>query len=118
MVKKSKSKVKKLTKKESKVIEKSLNKEVVVEKTELKNETVAAKQGNLTFKKNKANNYDIFDKNKKHVAELHVPFHVGMFLIPTWAVWRLTIEDKNVLEEVFANLDSALAFIQKKFSKK
>lgn len=80
-------------------------------------ETVPAKQGNIIFKKNKSNKYDII-KDKKVLGELQPPFQMGIYMLPTWAVWRNTIGEESVLEEVFANLDSALAFIQKKFSKK
>ena len=118
MVKKLKeSKTKKLTKKESKVIETSIEKEV---KETVKNETVPSKLGNLILKKNKSDNYDIIDKNKKIIAELQVPFQMGVYFMPTWGVWRKSIiaTDKDILEDVFASLDSALVYIQKKFSKK
>lgn len=111
------SKTKKLTKKATKVIETAINKDIDTTK-EHKLETVPAKLGTLTLKKNKSKNYDIIDKNKKIVAELQVPFQMGIYFMPTWAVWRPTLEDKSMLEDVFGSLDSALAFIQKKFSKK
>jgi len=121
IVKKTKNtKVKKpklLSKKESKVIEKTLNVEPKMH-TEKKVEIVPDKLGDLTFKKNKLSGYDILNKDKKVVAEMMPPMYVGKYFLPCWAVWKQTIENKSVLDEVFANLPAALTYIQKKYSKK
>jgi len=102
--------------KKSKKVSKKNIKELEVK--EHKKEVVPEKLGQLTLKKNKSGNYNILNKDKKLLAELNPPVQVGNYYLPCWAIWRETIEKKNVLDEVFATLDSALVYIQKKYSRK
>lgn len=90
--------------------------EVSEVKVERKIETVPTKLGSLIIKK-KSNHYEIL-RDKKLLGELYPPFPMGNYFMPVWGVWRQTINNESILEEVFSSLDSALSFIQKKFSKK